>query len=104
MLTIEQIRNKASTLSPVAIEKHNYRKIAAIIYPFTWIDVSISQDTLSNLLNLADELPEFKEYRRHQQTIAAGSWMNCLVNCVLMWQYNAALIKLFPDLEEWKLE
>jgi len=101
MLTIEQIRNKASTLSPVAIEKHNYRTIAAIIHPFTWIDVSIVPDDFSDKLDRSDELPEFKEYRRHQRAITSGSWMDCLVNCVLMWQYNAALLNLFPDLREW---
>lgn len=99
MLTIAQIRDKLVTLSLTPTQE-SYRRIAAMIHPVAVI--AMQPDDFTNKLRLADDLLEFQEYRRHQQAITLSSWIDCVVDCALLWQYNTALLKLFPDLEEWK--
>jgi len=98
LLTPDVIRQQVKSINYGAVRKENYLEIALKIHPQMGIDSTSVPPNYADLrLQKREALRPY--FQLTQQPCQTEDWLDMVIACVVLWQYNAALLREIPQLK-----
>ena len=102
MMRVARVKEQIGWVWNLPITTKNYREVAAIIQPPCEVDyTAATNEFIAECVTNSAAFPEFQEVL-YWQKYTTQIPHDLAVACVLTWQYNAALLRAYSELREFK--